>query len=929
MAVPLQDLLERDGPRFALETALGRAHEGKRASVFVVGEAGLGKSVLLDMAVEEALQLGFEVARAYGEATQMALPFGYISQLFPDWEADEVLSFVPALPPGERAGAAWQRLQAWSSRRREVPLLLALDDLHWADRDSLMLLGLLARQRSQSRLAIVGTQRPWPDEASAMARALTTSRQAETLSLQPLSQAASIELVTRLAGPETARELAPALGELCAGNPLLLHELCAGAASGLPALNSHGILISRFTGLSAAGMDYARAAAVSGVQFRPSVAGAVAGLGPVEARRSLDDLCRSGLVEGGEGGKAAFTHALLRQALYDDLPEPLRAELHAETFAHLLREHAPVGEVAAHALAAHLRGEAAVRSLAQAGTDALHGGALQAAIGWFEAALELGRDDCPPEVHLRLAEALDGAGAAGKAAEVCRRALDNSAHLDQVTIASLQRLLGRALFQMGHWDEAEESFEKAAGNALAADCELATQILLEASLLTLYGPGVRRSLFFAERAGDLLVPGSDAQLSAWVRAARGHARSLMADPSGAEEVRAAMASLPSGTGMRGLNGASVWGPRMIQLQTAKQAERFDEAVAAYEMAIKEAKASPLRFSDGIYAVAHADTVARLGRIAESRDILLAADDDSPWFATRRPWAHVGLAYTNYELADFAQAAHYCEKVEGAIGEGDATVPLLRFWLWYVRSGLHLAAGDMASAARLAERAEAGAEACGVAEPCFPWHSAAIQAYLAAGRFTDAERCVARLERHCEQVPCRWPRTVAARGRAQLAELSGDHETASQWFEQACEWQRDLPMPLVKAETLIRYGAFLRRRRLSAQARQVLGQAVNITLACGARRLEMAATEELHLSGGRRRYRQGTTPGQPGWDNRITPAQRRVAALAAEGLTNEEIGRRLFISARTVEHHLSSVYAALGLSGRRQLRASDPRGPSGP
>jgi DNA-binding CsgD family transcriptional regulator/Tfp pilus assembly protein PilF len=929
MTVPLQDLLERDGARFAVETALGRAHEGKRASVFVVGEAGLGKSVLLDMAVEEALQLGFEVARAYGEATQVTLPFGYVSQLFPDRVADEVLSFVPTLPPAERAAAAWQQLRAWASRRRQAPLLLALDDLHWADRDSLMLVGLLARQRAQSRLAIVGTVRPWPDEASAMARALTTSQQAETLPLQPLSQAASLQLVTRLAGAETARKLAPALGELCAGNPLLLHELCAGVAGSHPGLSSSGILLSRFTGLSTGGMEYARAAAVSGVQFRPSVAGAVAGLGPVEARRSLDDLCRSGLVEGIEGGKAAFTHALLRQALYDDLPEPLRAELHAETFTHLVREHAPVGEVACHALAAHLRSEAAARSLAQAGTDALRGGALQAAVDWFEAALELGRDHCPPEVHLRLAEALDGSGAAGRAAEVCRRALDTCARLDQVTVASLQRLLGRVLFEMGRGDEAEESFEKAAGSALAVDRELATQILLEASLITLYGSGVRRSLFFAERAGELLVPGSDAQLSAWVRAARGHARSLMADPAGADEVRAAMASLPSGTGMRGLNGASVWGPRLILLQTAKQAERFEEALAAYEMAIKEAKASPLRLSEGIYAVAHADTVARLGRIAESRNILLAADDDSPWFAVCRPWAHVGLAYTNYELADFAQAAYYCEKVESAIGEADATLPPLRFWLWYVRSGLHLAAGDTASAARLAERAEAGAEACGVAEPCFPWHSAAIQAYLAARRFSDAERCVARLEQHCEQIPCRWPRTVAARGRAQLAELAGDHEAASQWFEQACQWQRDLPMPLVKAETLIYYGAFLRRRRFSSQARQVLGEAVHIALACGARRLEIAATEELHLSGGRRRYRESTTPDQPAWDDRITPAQRRVAALAAEGLTNEEIGRRLFISARTVEHHLSSVYAALGLSGRRQLRASDRVAPPGP
>lgn len=102
---------------------------------------------------------------------------------------------------------------------------------------------------------------------------------------------------------------------------------------------------------------------------------------------------------------------------------------------------------------------------------------------------------------------------------------------------------------------------------------------------------------------------------------------------------------------------------------------------AYELAMEEAISSPVRLSTSIYSVAHADTVARLGRISESRDILLAADEDSPYLAARRPWVHVGLAYTNYQLADFAQAASYCQQVEAAIGAEGDTLPLLRFWLW--------------------------------------------------------------------------------------------------------------------------------------------------------------------------------------------------------------------------------------------------------
>jgi hypothetical protein len=225
--------------------------------------------------------------------------------------------------------------------------------------------------------------------------------------------------------------------------------------------------------------------------------------------------------------------------------------------------------------------------------------------------------------------------------------------------------------------------------------------------------------------------------------------------------------------------------------------------------------------------------------------------------------------------------------------------------------------------------------------------------------------------------------VAARGRAQLAEQAGERDVAERWFEQALTWQQHLPMPLVKVETLTSYGAFLRRGREASTARRVLGEAVRLALDCGARRLEMAATEELHLTGGRRRTRaqrpvgpvvtqrgHGNAPGTDrgdmsdrngnsvdgsgnvgdgkgdggqrsgdggqrsgdggqrsdrtgesgeDWASRLTPAQLRVAVLASRGLTNKEIARRLVISERTVEHHLGSVYAALGISGRWGLR----------
>jgi DNA-binding CsgD family transcriptional regulator len=119
------------------------------------------------------------------------------------------------------------------------------------------------------------------------------------------------------------------------------------------------------------------------------------------------------------------------------------------------------------------------------------------------------------------------------------------------------------------------------------------------------------------------------------------------------------------------------------------------------------------------------------------------------------------------------------------------------------------------------------------------------------------------------------------------------------------------MPLAKAETLIGYGRFLRHTGRGKQARDVLHHALDVLEPTAAGRLQAIAGEELAAAGGRRRRDQ-----RPATD--LTAQERRVATLAAQGLTNLDIGRNLFISAKTVDHHLASVYAKLGFHSRREL-----------
>ncbi|MHB8313223.1 MAG: helix-turn-helix transcriptional regulator, partial [Candidatus Dormibacteria bacterium] len=150
--------------------------------------------------------------------------------------------------------------------------------------------------------------------------------------------------------------------------------------------------------------------------------------------------------------------------------------------------------------------------------------------------------------------------------------------------------------------------------------------------------------------------------------------------------------------------------------------------------------------------------------------------------------------------------------------------------------------------------------------------------------------------------------------ALLAEGDGDADAAEAEFARALRLHAEVAMPLAEADTLIRYGAFLRRRGAPRRAREPLGRALQLAEGCGAGRLAGIAAAELAACGGRRRRRAAA-------DATLTAQEVRVAELAAAGRSNAEIGAALFISAKTVEHHLGRIYAKLAVRSRRELMRS--------
>jgi predicted ATPase len=285
-------LLERREPLRAIQQVLHRARTGRGAALFVVGEAGLGKTSLLECAVKQARDV-FQIGMGRGDVVEAALPFGVLEQaLDPLLTERSETGLFPAAGDVSAAACFWTVLR----KLREIavrPLLVALDDLQWADPDSLALLHLLCRRLSTLPIALVGTARACPNGAFRMIEDLEASDLAEFERLAPLSPAAAATVFREHSQATRSEvEIAHAL-ELSAGNPLLLKLLSQTSGSqplvqvGRPDADSQ-FLLARFLGIGDAERRYVRAASVLGNRFRTPVATEIAGDEHVRADDLLD-----------------------------------------------------------------------------------------------------------------------------------------------------------------------------------------------------------------------------------------------------------------------------------------------------------------------------------------------------------------------------------------------------------------------------------------------------------------------------------------------------------------------------------------------------------------------------------------------------------------------------------------------------------------
>jgi tetratricopeptide (TPR) repeat protein len=916
--MPPAQLWERDATVGVIERLLAEARQGFGRSLFIVGEAGLGKTTMLERA-SAAGRGQFQISAGRGDAAESTLPFGII---------DQALRGLGFRGPNEARSGRPSPLQARAARLYAAlefleelagPALILLDDLHWADDDSLALLSFLCRRIGSLPVAVIGTLRPWPRNAFHMVGSLTTDGDAVIDRLRPLSEAGAAEMLTARAAGTISAPSARRAARLAAGNPLLVEQVAATIRRGrsLPesggdaAATEVGLLRARFTGVSAEEMRYAQAAGVLGSRFRPAIATAMAELPPTEGDRALEALSQGGVFKSDAPGWAQFAHPLLRQVVYDEIPPAVRGRWHASAFRLLASAGADPSETAEHAARAGMLGDQqAVTVLAQAGRAALRAGAIARAKQRLLAAVEVAGAQAPADLLMDLGEALLASGEGRRAVASFRRVLAIPDLAEPVRTIS-QRMLGRALFIRGAVQEARDAFRAAVTSALPSDNDEAARALLDEAFVSWPTGGPALATPLLVQARELAVHGS-AALRLRADTAWAFSTFVSGDPAGIGVLDAAVGEAMANPEADTTDFAWNWGTLGTYGNMAKWTERFGEATRAYEIGMQAAERMRLPVAIATVAVMHGDTCLRMGRLREALELADRATMLADLAPERAFWAAIIHAYALAEIGQMEECAEWFRRSSALADPSEQWAG--RVWLLHIEAVLAMHERRTPDACALFDRLRVLADQLQILEPCIvPWAGDAITAYLYGGRMEDAMAVLTSLESMAERLPCRFPRIVAVGSRAALKQIEGDLDAVRLLLEQAIELASASGMPLLEARIHHRLGALLRRSGQDRAARPLLRRAIELAESCGADGIVRKAGEELKLAHGRQ-HRQHVDP------DALTAAELRVRHLAERGVKSRQIADQLFVSVNTIETHLQHIYRKLGINSQRELLA---------
>ncbi len=504
-------LLERQRELTELDGALREAAQGRGKLIVVEAPAGAGKTSLLKAAMETAAEAGFACLRARASDLESDFAYGCVRQLLepavaraaePDRErlfaGAAALSAGLFAPTGGAADSSFHESPFamlhglyWllNNLADDAPVALCVDDLHWADAESLRFLNYLAPRLDGLAVAIVAGARPAESDAEELAQ-LVAAPEAIVLRPEPLSPDATAALCAQRLGPGISPEFAVACREATGGNPFLLEQLMREAAEQQFATDADGAVrvrgigpaavaravVLRLAGRPPSATALVRAAAVLGDGASVGEAAELAELPRDDVAREADLLAALGILTPADC--LEFAHPIVREAIYADIGARERAAAHARAARILTASGASPERIAAQLVHAEPAGNPErVDLLRRVAADALRRGAPHAARAWLDRALN---EPPPPEatgdVLLELSFAKLRVGRPDAAIEPLTAAVDALSEPEAFTTAV--RLLGGALTWSGQADRAVAAIGSAIDRLDESNRELA--LLLEA-----------------------------------------------------------------------------------------------------------------------------------------------------------------------------------------------------------------------------------------------------------------------------------------------------------------------------------------------------------------------------------------------------------------------------------------------------------------
>lgn len=921
--------LARDAEMVRIAEACRAARDGEARAIGIVGEAGIGKSALLDALAAAADGAGLLVLRGRAAEHESGVPFALAIDAFDDHVAElhptRVASVGPDLEavlpaaarsraPAPATGGPAERFRYHRALRaliellgRQRPLAVLLDDLHWADEASVDLIAYLLRRPPRVGFLLGFTLRP----SEGAGRLLEIARRSPNwveLQLAPLPEEAARQLLPADLAPTVRDRVLHDAG----GNPLFLLELARRADDTLPDRLVAGVR-QELNDLDDQVRTFAWAAAVAGDPFDVDVAAAAADMDPAHAMGALDGVVVTDLVRTTDQPRAfMFRHPLVHRAVYDAAPPGWRLLAHGRAAAVLARRGAEPIVRAHHVEQFAQPGDDEARSLLRQAAMAAADTSPAAAVRWYRAALRLvPHDDTGERAQLLapLANALTFAGRLEEGRAALAECIDlvpagSDERAELIVAATLVDMLLLGTPAADRW--LQIALDDLPGRFRA-------QAMRWRSALAIFRGDADAVTTWADRAARELDRGADPVAAAAVMCLKGMGRTLAGKPGG-DLFDRAVAELSEVDDARLGRDADVTWSIGAALAIA---ERFADAVAVLERLMGDARATrqdqlvqhlhimmamvkqPLLDLDGGLEHAEAgEESARLLRL--DHELALALCQRARLLAMKGNHAEAERA---------AVESDECFRV-------DKRIAVFK---------LHIAHNAVVRHGPDPERMLAVLQEVGGRDLERITHSSvsgllltSVQAALALDRVDDADRWGRRIAELAAGPDLPATSVRAARARAEVLLARGEQAAAAELATTAVGEaerhglpQEELGARILTGRALLAADDEPGRKAGMDQLRRAGDDAARV----GAIPERDAAARELRRAG----VHVSTRTRRPGpGAETLTAREREVAELAAGGCSNKQVAAKLFISVKTVEANLSRVYSKLGVRSRTEL-----------